>query len=159
MDNKGLQLSRFLGDLEQSRAFAEYIIHRKWRDRGPKSKLIHLAFNTSLIVSYCRPFTVHKNAEGLKVWPTQLTQHIIGVLTPNEIELHDALINCRHTTYAHSDASAHLIPGFPYGGPSIQLTKDPFYYLLTKSETTMLQGIIVKWIKHLRKEKSKLTGR
>jgi len=152
MDNKGLQLNRFLGDLEQSRAFADYIIHRKWRDRGPKSKLIHLAFNTSLIVSYSRPFTVHKNATGQKVPPTQLTQHISRILTPNEMELHEALINWRHTTYAHSDASAHLIPEFKYSG----LTKDPFYHLLTKPETIILQGMIDKWIKHLRKEKSQL---
>jgi hypothetical protein len=67
MDSDALQLSRFLNDLRQSREFAEFILQRKWRDKSPKSRLVHLAFNTSLIVSYCRPFTIHINATGQSI--------------------------------------------------------------------------------------------
>ena len=55
-------------DFKQAQRFARYILRRKLHDvRNPHAvaKLVHLAFNTSLIVAYCRPF--HKGNDGLKI--------------------------------------------------------------------------------------------
>jgi hypothetical protein len=70
--------------------------------------------------------------------------------------VHERLTKSRDTTYAHSDASAHLVLGT---GPASQWMYDPFYELLTKLEVAVLQTMIDKWIKLLKREKLKLDAR
>jgi hypothetical protein len=143
-------------DFRQSREFAEYVLQRRLpRKKGPKSTLIHLAFSTSRIISDSRPFTGNKNADG-KTEPLALKQQISELLNEEERKLHDKVVGRRNSTYAHSDARMHLIPGYDYGSRSFQLMVDPFYSLLTESETAMLRVMIGKWIRYLLKERAEL---
>ena len=149
-------ISIYLKDFRQSREFSEYILQRRLPGKkGKKVRLIHLAFNTSLIVSYSRPFTGNKNAEG-KTERSPLKERVGEVLSEVEQKVHAKVVQRRNSTYAHSDARMYLIRGFDYGSRSLHLMVDPFYALLTESETAMLNVIIGKWIKHLLRERAKL---
>jgi hypothetical protein len=61
------RLNIFLFDFRQAHGFAWCILRRKLhsvKDPQAVAKLIHLAFNTSLVVAYSRPF--HDSNDGAK---------------------------------------------------------------------------------------------
>ena len=149
-------------DFLQAGRFAAYIIdrglhqERKTERARMSQQLIHTAFNTSLIVSYSRPFTVHKdldgkyekNDKGTRAAP--LTDHVTEVLKDTEaIELHNRVLHLRDTAYAHSDARSHLFEGLDY-------TKQvPFMKVvlnLNQLETAGLKVMIGKWLKYLNEQ-------
>ena len=111
------RLNIFLFDFRQAQRFAQYILRRKLHSvKNPQAvaKLIHLAFNTSLIVAYSRPF--HGSNDGQKV-KVSLREAVSAVLdTASEQALHRKVIDVRDQTFAHSDAAAHEIEGFNYEG-------------------------------------------
>ena len=72
------------------------------------SGLVHLAFNTSLIISYSRPF--HKNREGSGLPYARLTSDLAD-LNDAELAFHQRIIDKRDQAYAHSDAIEHEIEG------------------------------------------------
>jgi hypothetical protein len=83
--DKPIRLSRlniFLFDFHEARRFADYILTRdlhKSKDPQSKTRLVHLAFNTSLIVSYCRPFHGSNDQKGAR--KVSLSQgHLVTVL-------------------------------------------------------------------------------
>lgn len=49
-------------DLIEARKLAGYILKKGWPNK--QNKLAHSAFNTALIISYARPFTMRHNLEG-----------------------------------------------------------------------------------------------
>src|SRR6266404_6741087 len=123
-EDKPIRLSRlniFLFDFQQARRFAEYILVKKLhavKGSQAKAKLVHLAFNTSMIVSYSRPF--HKSNEGPglpKVW---LRQFVGGVLNDAEEKLHTKIINKRDKVFAHSDAEEHEFAGLSYSSSLVK---------------------------------------
>ncbi len=147
------RISIYLKDFMQSREFADYVLQRNLPSKkSPKLGLIHLAFNTSLVVSYSRPFTGNKNPEG-KTVSSPLKELVREVLNEEERKVHNRVVGSRHSTYAHSDDRVHVISGssnrsgFPY------LMADPFYARLTEAETAMLRTMSGKWIKYLQKAK------
>ena len=146
------RLNMFLFDFNDARRFAQYILKRKWpRVMNSKSGsgLVHLAFNTSLIISYSRPF--HKSREGAGLPRARLNPDV-AVLNDAERAFHQRVLDNRDQAYAHSDAIEHEIEGWDYGGSAVQ-----FYKLvepLTKDETRMLAAMIGKWIRHLEEQRS-----
>lgn len=58
--------SLFLSDFKEARRFATFILDKKLHDKKQTEyvRLLHSAFNTALIISYCRPFTVNRNRPG-----------------------------------------------------------------------------------------------
>ena len=149
------RMSIYLKDFMQSRKFADYVLQRELPSKkGSTLRLIHLAFNTALIVSYARPFTGNQNPEG-KIERSPLKELVGELLNEDERKVHAKVVGSRHSTYAHSDARVHLIPGSSYRSGFPHLMADPFYALLTESETAMLRTMIGKWIKYLQKEKRK----
>ncbi len=150
------RLNIFLVDFRQAHTFATYILKKKLHDvkgERAKSKLVHLAFNTSLIVSYSRPFHKSNERDGLsRVWLRDATNE---VLSDTEKSLHTKILKLRDQTFAHSDAVAHEIPGFDYSGKSVQFYKLAFAPL-SKDETRTLKTILMKWIDYLEIERSVL---
>ena len=157
IDKNRIQLPRlniFLRDFRQSYEFAVYILKKSLHNKkSDQSKLVHLAFNTSLIISYSRPFGGNKNFEGQT--RSSLKPYVSKILTEDEIKLHDWIIDRRHTEYAHSRASAHLFEGLNYDSKRLAIMKVSFKPL-NKSETDKLKAMIEKWIIFLEEEKSKL---
>ncbi len=145
----------FWGDFKQAREFADYILSKRLHEvKGPyaKAKLVHLAFNISLIVSYSRPF--HKSNEGAGLPRASLRRYVGSVLTVDERALHKKVIDKRDQALAHSDADAHEFEGVNYDGRGMLLYKSAFIPL-TKDETQMLRRMIKKWIKYLEELKAR----
>lgn len=139
-------------DFLQARKLAVYILNRKLHDKRKteearaRQQLVHLAFNTSLVVSYSRPFHWNKNLKGE---PDSSLRKCVGeVLSSAEIQLHKKILKQRDTTYAHSAASSHRIENFDY---TRHFALMHVVENLTKSEIAMAQVISEKWIKYLDK--------
>ena len=150
------RLNIFLFDFNQARRFSGYILRRKLhavKNPHAKAKLVHAAFNTSLIVSYSRPFHKSNDTAGVRV---SLRKAVQAVLTDgDEIALHNRVIDMRDQTFAHSDAEAHEIEGFNYDGSTVQIYKFAFAPL-TRDETRLLSTMIKKWIDYVEKLRSVL---
>lgn len=144
-----------LGDFRQAKEFAEHILKRKWQqnvNETPVRSLEHRAFNTSLIVSYARPFhnnTTLKGAPGLS-----LRKHVVEVLNEAEVELHDRILRMRDTVVAHSDGRALRVFSTHFG-----LTFRRVVENLSESEVRLLKSMTKKWIDYLGIERSKLKTR
>jgi rubrerythrin len=149
------RLNIFLFDFRQAQRFARYILRKKLhsvKDPQAVAKLIHLAFNTSLIVAYSRPF--HKSNDGLNA-KVSLRDAVNGFLDAHEQILHHKIINLRDQTFAHSDSASHEIEGFNYDGTTVQFYKVAFE-ALTREETRLLGTMIGKWINHLEEQRAQL---
>jgi hypothetical protein len=108
-----------------------------------------MAFNMSLIVSYCRPFHGSNDAKGgRKV--SLAKADAIDVLDLEDADFHKTIIALRDQAFAHSDSIASEIEGWDYSGKTIMLYKlarDP----LTREETQTLKCMTKKWIEHVLK--------
>jgi len=155
--NNQFRLSRlniFLFDFRDARRFAQYILKRKWprvMNLQSGSGLVHLAFNTSLIISYSRPF--HESREGAGLPRARLNPDV-ALLNDAERAFHQRVLDKRDQAYAHSDAVEHEIEGWDYSGSTVKIYKpiDP----LTEVETRMLAVMIGKWITYLEERRSML---
>lgn len=146
------RLSIYLFDLREARKFAAYILKRTLHTKKSELRqLEHLAFNTSLIISYSRPFKRSYNFKG--EGKSSLEGYENEVLEADAVELHRRILGLRDRAYAHSDASSHLFEGYDYN-------KFVAFYrpieILDKSQTEQLKLIIGKWISYLETQKSKL---
>jgi hypothetical protein len=149
------RLNIFFVDFKQAQRFARYILRRKLhgvKDPNAVAKLIHLAFNTSLVVAYSRPF--HDSNDGSKS-KVSLRNSANTILDTPEQALHDKIIVMRDKTFAHSDAATHEIKGFNYDGSTIQFYKAAFEPL-TRDETRLLSTMIKKWIEYVEQLRSEL---
>ena len=142
-----------LGDFRQAKEFAGHILKRKWeKEETPGKRLEHQAFNTSLIVSYARPFHDNKNGAPPK---SSLGKQIAKVLDETEIELHRRILKLRDTVFAHPEAS---------GNPLDQPRYSQFIPMhvvdnLNESEVTLLNRMIEKWVDLLEVERSEFKRR
>jgi hypothetical protein len=107
-----------------------------WRIRKAIAKLVHSAFNTSLIVSYSRPFHKSNDTAGLRVSLREAVQIVLS--DDDEIALHRKIVTMRDQTFAHSDAESHEIKGFDYDGSTVQIYKFAFEPL-TRDETAVIE--------------------
>lgn len=140
-------------DMLEAIKFAARIVKKEWhgRKKTELQRLDHLAYNTSLIVSYSRPFHNNRNFEGEP--RSSLKDVVDRVLDQSEAELHNKVLQMRDTAYAHSDARTHRIKGLNYQ-KSVPLLMDP--EPLNKSDTKTLIIMIRKWIRYLNEEISHL---
>jgi len=142
------RLNIFLFDFRQAFTFAQYILKKRLhyvKNPTAKAKLVHLAFNTALIISYARPFHKSNESDGLpKAWLST------DEVTLNEAEdvIHTKVMIMRDQAFAHSDALSHEINGFEYGGSQVKLYKSAFDPL-TIEDTRLLRQMISKWINRL----------
>jgi hypothetical protein len=150
------RLNIFWVDFKQAQRFALFIVRRKLHTvKNPQAvaKLIHLAFNTSLIVAYSRPFLDSNDGAKKKV---SLRDAVNALLDTPEQMLHDKIIKkMRNQAFAHSDAAAHEIDGFNYDGSTVQIYKAAFEPL-TRDETRLLSTMIKKWIGYVEQLRSEL---
>lgn len=133
-------------DLNEALRFATHILDKKFHDerKSESRRLVHRALNTSLIISYSRPF--HRNKDLNGEYENSLGDIISEVLIEAEIELHRKVFASRNTNYAHSDARSHLIKGLDYNKSAAIMYR---IENLDKSEIATLKVMILKWIKHL----------
>ncbi|MEP6912945.1 MAG: hypothetical protein ABI923_09335 [bacterium] len=139
-------------DFRQALDYAAHILDKKFHDerKTESRRLVHRALNTSLIISYSRPF--HRNKDLEDKYELSLEKSIAQVLTEAETELHRKVFDSRNTAYAHSDARSHLPKSFDYDKSPVIMYR---IENLNKSETATLKTMIKKWIKHLEEKISK----
>lgn len=120
MASKRTRLSISLGDFRQARRFASFILRRQLHTKTQTDyvQLLHLAFNTSLVVSYSRPFSSNRDLHKAR---SSLKSLVLAVLTADEIALQEKVLEVRNTAYGHSDASSHLITQIDYTKPVFKL--------------------------------------
>lgn len=142
-----------LGDFRQAKEFAEHILRRKWQqnlNETPVQSLEHKAFNTSLIVSYARPFHNNKTLKGAPA--SSLRKQTLEVLNEAEVELHDRILIMRDTVIAHSDGRALRV----FSNADFSLTFTRVVENLSESEVRLLQRMTKKWIDYLEIEHLRL---
>ena len=131
-------------DLIEARNYAAHILDKNWSHQ--KKNLAHDAFNTALIISYCRPFGTRYDLDEKRESP--LDRHIKDVLTEeSEIKLHARIKELRDETYAHSDARSHLFPGMDYTKGILAFMKAELN--LSRCEVELLKKMIDRWIEYL----------
>ena len=147
------RITIFLSDFRTALRFAEFILEKKLHEKKTdQSRLVHLAFDTSLVISYARPFGRNRERPGER--GSSLKAEAKKVLTSDEAKLHARIIDRRDRAYAHSDASMHLVKGFEYDRRSLQLMLSVLP--IDKTETRMIKMMIRKWIDYLQEERARL---
>jgi hypothetical protein len=145
------RLTIFMSDFREALRFADYILQKNLHEKkAEQSRLVHLAFDLSLVISYARPFGQNRERPG--EGRSSLDAAVIEVLTGDEAKLHARIMDRRDRAYAHSDASMHLIEGFDYDRRSVQLMLS--LLPLGRTEIQMTKGMIKKWLKHLHEQKT-----
>jgi len=102
------RLSIYIGDFKQARKVASFILQQKFhtKARTDLRELKHLAFNTSLVISYSRPFSSNRDIGSGK---SSLRHLVSTLLDEGRSVLHKRVLALRDTTYGHSDASSSLV--------------------------------------------------
>jgi hypothetical protein len=94
-------------DIRLALRCCEVILANKWHampwDVHPDNHVYQQSFTTTLVVSYGRIFTESRN------WSPIPLEIVSKIYSAEEIDLHNRLIDLRHTVYAHTDASKHSI--------------------------------------------------
>lgn len=116
-------------DLSQSAFFADQICaqrlhHEPWEINW-KDYLHQMAYMTSLIIAYSRPFSP---ARGFPNFPSKLLKE----LTLEEKKLHEQLLSQRNKTYAHTDLDLKKVRPIMHNGtpnaieayPQLRMTAD-----------------------------------
>src|SRR5947209_6002181 len=100
------RLSIYIGDFKQARRFASFILQQEFHTKAYTDlrELKHLAFNTSLVISYSRPFSSNRDIGSGK---SSLRHLVSTVLDGEEVSLHKRVLALRDTTYGHSDVCSH----------------------------------------------------
>jgi len=140
----------FRGDFRECDRFVQYMLPRKLYEKtSGQLNLIRSAFETALVISYCRPFGNNKNLSG--DGHSSLTHAIDNVLLDEgERQLHFLIKERRNRLYAHSQASTHVVPGFNYEDSALHLmiVQEP----LTEQQLLVLRTMIKKWRTHLKRQ-------
>lgn len=145
-----------IGDFRQAKEYADHILKRKWQQNLNEStarRVEHRAFNTSLIVSYARPFHNNKTLKGAP--HSSLRKQVPEVLNEAELALHDRILRFRNTVIAHSDGRALRV----FSSADFGLTFTRTVENLSESEVRLLKQMLKKWIDYLGIEHSKLNRR
>lgn len=130
-------------DLIEARKFAAYILKKRWPNN--KEGLAHIAFNTALIISYSRPFSMRYDLELKRELP--LDKQVVDVLIEEEeIALHERIKEMRDESFAHSDARSRLFENLDYSKSFVFFKPE---LPLSQPQTTLLATMIQKWIDHL----------
>jgi hypothetical protein len=143
------RLTIFRSDFREAQDFARYILKKRLHSvKSPtaQARLVHRAFNASLIISYMRPF--HKSNEPQGYARAALKADEPGVLDDAEKALHEIVKRKRDQVFAHSDSQAREIPGWNYEGAHMKF----YFYVfdpLTEQQTKSLLRMIRKWIDHI----------
>jgi hypothetical protein len=155
MNTPQMSLERFYlirGDLRDAQKFADYILTRGLHEKkGDKTQLIHRAFNLSMIVSYCRPFTRNREYTEREIADSPIYDFAWRVLGQERFALHKEIVHQRNNIYAHSPAGNRFIARPTRDRVAFQFD---VFAPLPHAQTVMLRSIIKTWLKYLEPLKS-----
>jgi len=144
-----------VSDLRIAQRFADYILtnqlHEKKTDR---MRLVHRAFNLSMIVSYCRPFTRNLEGDEREFSPSPISYFAKSVLDKQQFTLHKEILNQRHNVYAHSPTGKRFPWRLKKGYVALQLD---VFAPLNLAYTRTLGSTIKSWLDYLEPLKSQFS--
>ncbi len=91
-------------DFQQAAGIAGCIVNENLHERYPRDRFLLQGLNCAMIVAYCRPFSGNDKGAAVKI--PDLPPKILQVFTPEEWEIHAAVMEDRNTVLAHSDSRA-----------------------------------------------------
>ncbi len=92
-------------DFKHAKLASSYILDSQLHENYPEGSYIILeALNCSMIVAYCRPFS--GNASRATDSVPDLSSRLLRVLSPDEREIHNVVMQDRNKALAHSDDEA-----------------------------------------------------
>jgi len=110
-------------DIGTAQLCARYLLKKGWHDppyfRRGSIYIQQIAFTTTMIVAYCRPFVVGK---GNIKFPKRLLQ-----FTMAQQELHNRLVVLRNKEHAHTDGSTYVVTPFKGAISSIQTLRATYF--------------------------------
>ncbi len=133
-------------DFKQVYEITSLLIEENLYNEYPReNRELVIALNMAAIVAYARPFL---DTRG-ELAHNRLPGKILRILSTEEKELHDTVLEDRHTMMAHSDADANVtIPlVLDTGGRSLVIPKNAsasYETTLTAEAMKMLQGMSLK---------------
>ena len=92
-------------DLAQAKAFLEYYLDEELHDIRRTFEIVPRALTLAIVVSYARPFSGNREADGSRSMP--LLKEAVGALDLEHRNAHSAALKRRNHSAAHSDGSAH----------------------------------------------------
>jgi hypothetical protein len=112
--------------------FASHLLKKGWHsapwERRGSIYMQQMAYTSSLLTSYARPFTKSRG------WPN-LPINLVPYAT-HEWEFHKQLMDIRHQVFAHSDSSRHSVRPFRVGDLESDIVGSSFFRL-SKEEVEM----------------------
>jgi hypothetical protein len=143
-------------ELGETVRFAGALLKKEWCiDGGEHSSPESKALDIALVITYSRPFK--KNYGFGTVAP--LMNRAMDNFTPNQLELHDRIINARDREYAHADAEANDIEVYfdDWFAFSKCVTREPLQQFEIKSLIEMCRILIVSIDEQINEIRSTLT--
>lgn len=142
-------------DFYQAKSFIRYVLEKdlRYEDNDDEIRLVLKAFNTAIIVSYCRPFTRNHISENHPA--SYLPAEYLELLTEDEKKLHIRILSVRNTEQAHSDADARSV--FLPANSIFSIRRDatiPLGYY----EFVSLEKIIDKYLIEITKQKNDISS-
>jgi hypothetical protein len=123
--------------------------HKPWERRGTIYEQ-QSAFTLACVVAYSRPFT---RSKGWPRFPVTLVDFDV-----QESELHEQILELRHSVYAHSDSKNYTVKPWRAGGFSTDIIGAP-WQRITREEALLLQRMIRKLQKAIRGKSEELCPR
>jgi hypothetical protein len=141
-------------DLEVAGLAAQQILTRHLhQSQDADDQALLVCLNICLTVSYWRPFTQSKGAEGV---PRSLPDGFLDRYTDSERELHCSVKRSRNTAHAHSDPESMQVDFMVVDGPfAVPRWSNPFQPL-TRSEVERLNSMISKILASIRDEQVRI---
>lgn len=137
-------------DFQHAFDIAEIIIEENYEFKrnstkgleGQRIKILWEALNSSMILSYCRPFSGNDKNSQSKI--PDLTNKVLKTLTNDEKEFHKTLIEDRNTIIAHSDSEAWNIK------PILVKTKEMNKPILYPSSNEVRAPLKIEFVEKLK---------
>jgi hypothetical protein len=131
-------------DFRRAEEFVQEMLKRRlFENLTVQREVEAYAFQTALIVSYCRPFSDNKSGAKRDVLPRISDKVFLSDLETPEKETHSLLIDLRNQIYAHSDPDAFEVQ-VKRGQASWVGEINVPYWVFTEEQLDLVLSIIQK---------------
>lgn len=95
------------GDFKHAKLIAQHILDNKLLSVYSNNVTLVQAFNCSMVIAYCRPFSGNSGARGISI--PDLPARFLKLLSSEEKTIHELALFDRNKYLAHTDAEAAKI--------------------------------------------------
>ena len=135
------RLHASLEDLSQAINFVKLALDRRFHQSSdPQDRLIGNAINTSIIISYWRPFSGNRGSDQMT---KTLSDHHIRSYSEEQNLMHQKIKDFRNTIYAHTDDSTCKVRALPVLNDGIYRAKRQIVFTpLSNEELRLIEHML-----------------